>query len=198
MIRADEDVVRRVLQPHQDLIFKAVHGAWADWRELPLGGRLLFPGRTRACLIHDFMVQRAMAAWSSDSSVRVIQKDETAKFIVADQVVLRFKKADDRGLGSNIPTQASMEFAGQQYELPGLPDAHKVEVVYLLNRLQTQIDQILVVARDGDKRLWDYSIAPAETADIIPLPTSGIPEPLRGARVKVRKTDDDKKKDIGE
>ena len=199
MIRADENVVRQVLRSYEGAIFNVVHGAWSDWRELPLGGRLLFPGRTRACLVHDFMVQRAIAAWAGDSAVRVIRRDETAKFVIADQVVLRFKKADAiGGLGSNIPTQASLEFTEQQYELPGMPDVHKVEVVYALNRLQTQIDRVVVVARDGEVLIWEYAIAPKTTAEIIPLPTLTSDATL-GARVRVRKADEgEKKKDTSE
>ncbi len=198
MIRADEDVVRRVLQPYEDAIFQAVHGAWSDYQELNLGGRLLFPGRSRACLVHDFMVRRAISTWTDDTAVRVIRRDETAKFVVADQVLLRLKKADDRGFGSNIPTQASLGFIEQQHEPPGIPNVHKVEVVYLLNRLQTQIDRVVVVARDGDELLWDYVIAPAATADVISLPSAGSSEPERGARIKVRKSHDDKKEETGE
>jgi hypothetical protein len=197
MIRADESIVRQVLRSYEEPIFNVVHGAWSDWRELPLGGRLLFPGRTRACLVHDFMVQRAIACWAGDSAVRVIRRDETAKFVIADQVVLRFKKADDRGLGSNIPTQASLEFTEQQYELPGMPDVHKIEVVYALNRLQTQIDRVVVVARDGEVLLWEYAIAPETTAEIISLPTPTSDAAL-GARVRVRKAEGDKKKDASE
>jgi hypothetical protein len=198
MIRADENIVQSVLRSYEDAIFKAVHGAWSDWRELPLGGRLLFPGRTRACLVHDFMVQRAIAAWTGDSAVRVIRRDETAKFVVAGQVLLRFKKADDRGLGSNIPTQAALDFAEQQHELPGIPNVHKIEVVYALNRLQTQIDRVVVVARDGDAVIWDYPIVPVATAEVIMLPTQTSESP-KSARVRVRKTDEaDKKKDGSE
>jgi hypothetical protein len=198
MIRADEDVVRRVLQPYEDAIFQSVHGAWGGYQELNLGGRLLFPGRSRACLVHDFMVHRAISAWTGDSAVRVIRQDETAKFVVADQVLLRLKKADDRGFGSNIPTQASLGFIEQQHDLPGIPNVHKVEVLYLLNRLQTQIDRVVVVARDGDELLWDYVIAPATTADVISLPSASSSEPERGARIKVRKADHDKKEQTGE
>jgi hypothetical protein len=144
------------------------------------------------------MVQRAISGWSDDSAVRVIHRDETAKFVILDRVLLRFKKADDRGLGSNIPTQASLNFVEQQQELPGIPDAHKVEIVYVLNRLQTQIDRVVVVARDGDERLWDYVIAPTDTAEVIPLPMAPSAEPVRGARIKVRKSDTDKQKDNGE
>jgi hypothetical protein len=126
----------------------------------------------------------------------LIRRDETAKFVVADQVVLRFKKADDRGLGSNIPTQASLEFTEQQYELPGMPDVHKIEVVYALNRLQTQIDRVVAVARDGDALLWDYAIVPTTTAEVVSLPAPAS-EPTQGARVRVRKGDEaDKKKTL--
>jgi hypothetical protein len=198
MIRADEDTVRSVLYPYHDVLFEIAHGAWSDWRVLPLGGKLLFPGRSRACLVFDFMVQRAIAVWGNDSSVRIIRKDETAKFVIGNQVLLRLKKADDRGLGSNIPTQASLNFSMQQCELPGIPDMHKVEVVYILNSLQTQIDRIVVVARDGEERLWDYVVLPSTTADVIPLPLVTHAETERAVKVRVRKVEDEKKKDSSE
>ena len=198
MMRPDEDLVRAVLEPFEYGIYQAIYGAWKDYHELGLGGRLLFPSRSRACLVYDFMVNRFISTFADDAKVRVIRRDETVKFVIADQVVLRLKKADDRGLGSNIPTQASLDFVGQQYELPGIPDVHKVEVVYQLNFIQTQIDKVVVVARDGDERLWDYVIAPTTTADIIPLPLVATAEPERGARIKLRKIKDDKKKDTGE
>jgi hypothetical protein len=195
---ADENVVREVLNPYENGIYQAIHGAWNDFKELNLGGRLLFPSRSRACLVHDFMVQRVISSLADDNTVRVMRRDETVKFLIADQVLLRLKKADDRGLGSNIPTQASLDFIGQQFEIPGIPDVHKIEVVYLLNSMQTQVDKVVVVARDGDDRLWDYAIIPTTTADVIQLPLTPIAEPERGARVKVRNIKDDKKKDTGE
>jgi hypothetical protein len=198
MIRADESVVRVVLQSYEHTVFNAVHGAWNDWRDLALGGRLLFPGRSRACLIHDFMVQRAIMAWANDSAIRVIRGDETAKFVVDELVLLRFKKADSRGLGSNIPTQASLSFIDQQYELPGIPNVHKIEIVYELNRLQTQINRVVAVARDGEERLWDYVIAPSTTAAVIPMPLASNYDALPSARIKVRKPDGEKKKDSSE
>lgn len=200
MIRADENTVRAALQPHHDIIFRAAHGAWKDWQALPLSGRLLFPGRSRACLVHDFIVQKAIAGWSANPAVRIIQQDETAKFVIGETVLLRFKKADDRGLGSNIPTQAFLNFAEQQAELPGIPNVHKVEVVYVLNRLQTQIDHVVVVARDGDVRLWGYLVTPESTAEIVPLPiaASGA-EPERGAKITIKKpANDDKKSEASE
>ncbi len=197
MTEAVEDIVRSVLAPYETKLFQAVHGAWEDWKTLGLAGRLLFLGRSRACLVHDFMVQRAIAAFTGDAVVRTIRRDETAKFVFAGQVALRFKKADDNGLGSNIETEATLDFVEQQQELPGIPNVHKIEVVYILNKLRTQIERVVVVARDGDVRLWNYLIAPVTTAEIVPLPVAK-PQPERGARIKVRGTDKDQRKETGE
>jgi len=114
---------------------------------------------------------------------------------------LRFKKADDRGLGANIPTQAALDFAEQQHELPGIPNVHKVEVVYVLNRLQTQVDRVVVVARDGDVRLWDYVVERTGGADVIPMPILPDESDLeRRAKIVVKKpaASDDKTSEVGE
>jgi hypothetical protein len=194
MTEADEDVVRGVLAPHETKLFQAIHGAWDDWKALGLGGRLLFPGRTRACLVHDFIVQRAIASFTDDPAVRTLRHDETAKFLFAGKVVLRFKKADDNGLGPNIETEATLDFIDQQQELPGIPNVHKVEAVYILNKLRTQIERVVVVARNGNVRLWGYVIAPTTTAEIVPMPVAK-PQPDRGARIRIRGAAKDQKKE---
>ena len=198
MTMADEQAVRAILANYETILFNATHGGWEDWRALQLGGRLLFPARSRACVVYDFIVQRAMTALADDKAVRVIQRDETVKFIFADTVALRFKKANDNGLGSNIQTQATLGFVEQQQELPGLPNVHKVEVVYVLNRLQTRIEQVLVAARDGDICLWNYDIAPDTGAQVIPLAMPNTGDGGRGARVKLRVVDEGKQHETGE
>jgi hypothetical protein len=195
---ADEDVVRVALANHETLIYQAVHEAWGDWKALQLAGRLMFMGRSRACLVYDFIVQRVRSAFDGNKNVRVITRDETAKFLFNDQVVVRFKKANENGLGSNIETQATMDFVDQQQELPGIPDVHKVEILYVLNRFQTHIDQVQVVARDGNTILWNYVLAPAESAGIVPLPLTPAAEPERRAKIKLRAAKGDQQKDAGE
>lgn len=188
MTLTDEQVVRATLSKYEPAIFKAVQDGWRDWEGLELNGRLLFRARSRACLVYDFVVKRAIAALDGDTGVRIVRRDETVKFIFGNSIVMRFKKANGNGLGSNIETQATLDFVAQQQEMPGLGDVHKVEVVYVLNSLQTQVSEVLVVARDGDIRLWSYTIVPATTAEIITLPTSVAPAIERGARVKLRDT----------
>lgn len=195
---ADEQVVRATLAKYETTFFSAFHGGWEDWRALQLGGRLLFPARSRACVVYDFIVQRAMAALVDDKTVNVIRRDETVKFLFGGGVALRIKKANDKGLGSNIKTQATLGFVEQQQDLPGMPGVHKVEMVYVLNHLQTKIEQVLVAARDGDICLWNYGITPNGASMVVPLPTPQPGDGDRGARVKLRVVDEGKKYETGE
>lgn len=197
MILTDERAVRAALAKYEPALFQAVHKGWKDWQGSTHNRPLIFTARSRACLVYDYIVQRAIAAFDGDPAVRIILRDETARFIFTDKVVLRFKKANGNGLGANIRTQATLSFVEQQQELPGLSHVQKVEVVYVLNALQTQVVEVLVTARDGDVRLWHYALAPDTTAEIIPLPTPVIPTTERGARIKVRGATDEQNSKTG-
>ena len=200
MPMADEQAVRAVLTKYEPVLFAATHGGWDDWRALGLGGRLLFQARSRACVVYDFIVQRAMAALAEDPAVRVLRRDETVKFVFHDTVALRFKKANEKGLGSNIRTQATLGFVEQQLELPDVPNVHKVEVVYVLNDLQTRVEQVLVAARDGDVCLWNYDVKVDVGAQVIPMPARLPDQPSggQGARTKLRAVDEGMKRDTRE
>lgn len=196
---ADQDAVQATLKEFEDAILDVVHGAWREFRQLQqtLAAPLLY-ARTRACFVQDLMVQRAQTVFAENPRVRVIEKDETAKFVFDGRVVVRFKKADASGLGSNIQTQAVMQFVEQQQDLPGFPDMHKVEVLYHLNKLQTQIDHVMVVARDGGRQLWEYPITAAEEAGQVVMFPAVHEEPQRGAKIKIRKPDTGSEKKQGE
>ena len=149
--------IQQALAKWESALLDIVHGAWADWLSLPNRSRLRFP-RTRANIVYDLMVDRAIAAFNEEAEVRAIVKDETAKFLFGQRILVRFKKGDGNGLGSNIETQAVLAFTDPQLLIPGLPDVQKVDVVYNLNDLQTMIERVAVSARDNNIRLWSYDI----------------------------------------
>jgi hypothetical protein len=197
MTLADEQTVRASLAKYETALFKAVHSGWEDWRALQLSGRLIFQARSRACVVYDFVVQHAIAAFVNDASIMVLTKNETIKFVINDVVVLRFKKASENGLGSNIQTQSTLDFIEQQQELPGLQSLHKVELVYVLNQLQTRIEDVMIVARDGNIRLWGYSITADANPTIVSLPTSVSVDAGHNVRIKLRSIDDGNNQEKG-
>ncbi len=190
MASAIEADVRKLLDGLEDDVLEIVHGAWDDW--MAAGLQVLFP-RSRAVLMHDFVVRHAMAKWGERADIHFVERDETVKFLIRQLLLLRFKKANGNGLGSNITTQAVLAFTDPQLLLPGIPDVQKIEVLYELSDLETKIDRVVVVARDGDRKLWEYEIEDRRgLAPVVPLPPRAPTQPAAPV-VRLRRKDQDEK-----
>lgn len=174
-----EEEVRAVLAPFHQRIRKVVERAWAEWKAMSdyrAGQNLatvLYP-RTVANYVFDAIARYAIEEFAGDVSVRVVVEPQTIKlFFRGGEVLARFKKGDDSKLGQNNPTQSSIAFEAVSNDLfGGLLSSTKVEFVWMPNAISTRLDRVLVVARDGDRRLWDYEIGAAEdgTNAILPMP----------------------------
>ncbi len=153
------DEVEPILKPFEPHLCEIVLGAWEDWMESSEAERYLFP-RTRATIVHDRMVDRALRLLPSLPGINYIERDQTVSFILDDQVLFRFKKGDSSGLSRNFPTQQALAFHDHQRSLFGPLEWIRVEVVYVLNRFKTCVENVFIVARDGSKIAWLYDILP--------------------------------------
>lgn len=180
-----QEAVRPILDPIAADLVAVVHGAWSDWLESGHGGTWRCK-RSRANFVWEQMIDRAHRAFSEDPFIHIIEGAETMRFLIKDEVLFRFKKADDTGRSSNVATQLAIDFHDHEKDLLGLPEVQRVEVVYKLNRLETAIADVCVVARDSNRVLWEYSLLDAGEAVVpIPLPMP-LPERPAGGIVKLR------------
>lgn len=185
-----ESHVQSVLQPFHSTLASIVSGAWAKWRSSELG---LQPasGRTRACIVWDAMMQHALDAFENDPRVDVVSRSQTYYFLIDDTVVLRFKKGNVSGLSRNYPTQEALKFHEPENDLFGYPT--KVEVVYVLDHTETEVSQILVVARNANQVIWSYNLVENTAANVVDLAVEQ-PVPQRETRRIVRLKDDKSRK----
>jgi hypothetical protein len=179
------EVVEPALKRLEPAIVDIYRGSWEDWKADPRCGVYLYK-RTRADLMHEHAVRRALAAFTGVRGVRPLPGQETCHFICDDRVLFRFKKGDDDGRTSNIQTELALAYHDPQATLFDLPDVHRVDVAYVLSPLQTDLAKIFVVGRDQDRILWRYDVLgrAGEFGDITPLPTR--PLPPRQSLVKPR------------
>jgi hypothetical protein len=166
--------VRRILAPREGTINKIVLDAWDRWWRNP--ERTLLNRRSRACLIHNYMMLSARGAFAGDRGIHIIEGQETLFFLAEDRLLFRLKKGDDHGFSNNISTQASLAFNDPEQMLIDLPPVGRIDITYALNRFETLIDRVLVVARDSDRIAWSYAIYPRSDETELPalLPTRPI------------------------
>lgn len=156
-----KDEVQRVFRPYEREVTDYLLQAWDRWWKNP--DRMTLYRRSRACLIHNYTMNAAIPGFKDRKGVHVIEKpqQETAYFVIDQRLLFRIKKGDASGFTRNYPTQASLAFVDQSEDLSlfaDLPDVWRVDIAYVMNYLQTKIEQIVVVARDEYRILWSYLI----------------------------------------
>jgi len=166
----NQDEVKALLAKFETRLRSVVDGAWREWQEFPLRGRFIFQRRARAVIVFDFIARLAVAEFDGDPDVRVDVKKQTVHFLFRDQVFLRFKKGNEKGVGSNIATQAVLDFIDPQGVIPGLvPEIMKIEIVYTPDKIGVGLEEVAVVARGLQKRIWAYPLD-RPSAVIEPMP----------------------------
>lgn len=124
-------------------------------------------GRFRSNSIHEIMIDEIRKA-AGESLFRgrgrwVLRAD--------DDLIVQFKKIDASGRTSNIPTKAAQEWQ-TQLNLPGMPPAMRVTLGYRLDKMNTEVVDVCLVARDGDRIIWRESLDGQQDMFATPLRTA--------------------------
>jgi hypothetical protein len=174
------DDVKLLLDSRGPAVCRIFLNTWDRWWNNP--DRLVLDfKRTRATNMHNYMMREAPAAFADDPGVRLIYGQETTYFVVEQRLVFQLKMGDSCGISSNIEMQASLAFIDPQQTLPGIPELERVDIVYVLNPLETLINRILVVARDCEHVVWRYQIYPRSYEGKSPVTLPARPVPLMPA-----------------
>jgi hypothetical protein len=175
-----EYVVRRVLASREPALMSAVLGGWTDCKTHTLGWWRR--KSTRAAIMWEATVDRAVGGLQDDRGMQIVNHYDTRSFIFDDAVLLRFKKGDIGRFSRNFPTPLALAFHSHDMDLFGHPGLMRVEVVHMLNRRQTEIDSVGIVARNRRRILWWYELGidAGETTPVLPFgPLPIAPRPTR-------------------
>jgi len=183
-----EPAVKSILADFELRIRAILEGAWEDWLKEPNRG--MKSARTRASTVFDYIKHRAVAEFDGDPHIRVIPRGQSVQFLFKDEVLIRFKKANAVGLGSNIETDAVLRFIDPQMSLPDLlPEILRVDVCYHLDTLATKMETLTVAARDKNQKIWSYELARPATGAVLPFePKLPVGPDSIGTEVRPRPT----------
>ena len=174
MAIAVQSEVEPIIGAFADRLRAVLDRAMEDWLATPDRSRFRY-ARTRANIIFEHIIRHALDEFDGDGAetVKALVEAQTVKFLLHNWVLARFKKGNAKGVGSNIETGAFLSFVDPQGSFAGLPEIHRIEIVYQLNFLATDYAEVAVVARDRHTRIWAYPLTSRPTAEVIPL----VPRP---------------------
>lgn len=168
----NQETVMTVLGDYSPVLKNIVLSAWQDWLATPNRGIYKYP-RTRANIVFEYMIKHARQAFRDDKNVRELERNETSKFVMKGKVVFRFKKGNEQGISSNVPTFSALAYNDPQQTLISLPTIQRVDIVYVLNRFETLIDYVSIVARSAGDIAWSYDIYDRSVdGEVVPMPST--------------------------
>jgi hypothetical protein len=148
--------------------------------------------RTDSADIFDCVIQAAIVEFDGKPGVEVFKGGATARFLFANKVLVRFKKANRRGAGQNVKTSANDNFLDPRLPFADAPKAMKVEICWKLNALGTGYSGLFVTSRNGVGVLWSYEM-PGGAQEAIRFPTKpAVDRPrakLKAANAKKKSQD---------
>lgn len=164
-----ENMCRTILAPYAEILWNIPHRAWDRFNALPDRAPLAAQPRVRANVVWAYMQEEATEHLLARPGVKPIDAFETRTFLIADEVLVRFKLLDADGRSRNYQTRRARLY-NLNYPIKGIaPSAIRVDVGYRLNELQTAIAAIEVSHRSGKHIAWRFSLDQPAEAIVIPI-----------------------------
>ena len=130
----------------------------------------------------------------------VVRHFDTVSFVMDDTVLLRLKKADMELQSSNVQTVLSSLFHRHDADLYGYSGLQRVESAYVLNKFETEMAWIGVVAREKKAKLFHFEFNELSFPAEVPLPFPALPKasPADIAKIRHILPDEQKRDEKGE
>lgn len=175
-------------------LLASIEYGWARWKAHP--DHLNFRrGCTRASLVWEACVDKAIELFNGDAGVHVVEHHDTVSFIFDGVVLVRFKKADAKLYSSNYSTLLAEAYHDAAPDLFGYAGEQRVEAVYVLNPYHTDVAWAGIVARDGSKIIWNYELSSGAKPMVL---RPAAEKKSTAGLAKVKKPTDEKTKKSGE
>jgi hypothetical protein len=162
------DAAHEALSQHFQTLWSVIDGAWNDYQtKIPDDVRAIASTRSRASLVHDFMVKRSLEL--EDTTSDVSSRKHRMMFVLIFKsnnglIAMRLKKLDEDGISRNNPTKQVIDFRNQDI-IPGLEARHHLEIGYILSSTQDHIQSIELVCPSGDGIYWRAEVTPVATRE---------------------------------
>jgi len=152
-----------ILQPYYSALSRTIEKAFDRYNNFK--DKVGHSPRSRASLIHDFMVNEAEKEFDDIPEVSTHSYRGLFALYFHDKLIIRFKKLNNKLKAANIPTQQALRFdAQEQLSLfPGEPIAlATLTAGYVPGQAWTKIEKIAIVCWHNSELLWCLPIEKEE------------------------------------
>jgi hypothetical protein len=171
-----------LFRPYFDALRAVVEGSWSDWSKNALASQVQHR-RVRANVVWNQFIARAKREFPLGGDIRVEVMKGWEGLLFKGVAFVRFKKASKALFTSNYQTSQAVAFHDAHQDLLG-NGICRVELVYVLDRSETEIERICLVQRHKRYVAWTLDLKGGEDNRQVVLPF--IPRSPAGPKVAER------------
>ncbi|MGB5686820.1 MAG: hypothetical protein WBM35_13475 [Candidatus Electrothrix sp.] len=125
----DKDIIEGYLGEHLKTLYNSIVNGFEKAIPVIRAGSRIYDQTTKSAIIRDFIVKEAQ----KDFQISFFEKKGKLTVLYIENVIIRFKKLNNRLLAGNVPTHQSKKFSNQN-NLPGFSSPTiNLNAGYLLN-----------------------------------------------------------------
>ena len=152
-------------------IDKCIEDGIKLWFELPAKHRMMASPRSRASSIHDYIKAMAIERFQPLPNIELFEVRGLFLIKFGEEVLLRFKKVNEKYLSQNIPTAQTWRFMQQGVQEPlfGVPYATTVIAGYRTDKAHAEIQWTGITCPNGKQNLWRIDFDKTYAAPAVPI-----------------------------
>lgn len=156
------------IRPFSKDFVHIVQSAWEDWRKGPFAPQMQRKS-VRAMVVWNQMLTHAKRRFDGLEGIRVDELSPYEGIFIGRDIFVRMKKADEKLLSRNYPTRSALAFIDQNQDMFG--GIARLELVYQLDKSETNIDRVVLVQRHKKSVAWMIDLHGEDpmTQNVIPL-----------------------------
>lgn len=132
--------------------------------------------RVRANYVWNQLIAHAKRRFDGRGQIRVETLRNWDGVLIEESVFVRLKKGTDTLLSRNYPTQAALAFHDPVRDLFG--GIARLELLYILNDAETDVDRIVLIQRHKNTVAWDIDLTPVEEVAQNVMPFAPVDEQI--------------------
>ncbi len=191
-----QEEAEQAVRPFASQCVAVIRSAFDDWLEGPYTHQMQRKS-LRANIISNQMLANARRVFDNVPGVRVGDVPGYTGLLVADNIFIRMKKADENLMSRNYPTKSALSYVDQSKDMFG--GLVRLELVYQLGAYGTKIERIALLQRHKSKVVWHIDLLDTNSAfqEVLPFAQPPAPEGTAAQRVlKPKRKSKKEEKDV--
>ena len=166
-----KEEAKELLEPYAQLFYNAITGGFEDYKINDSERGHIHDKCVKSNLVRSYVLNRIRQIIAQHPELKFKEQNRMFAIIIADKVIVRFKKLNTLFRSENIPTKQARAFRNRDITFLGVK-ALPIDAGWRLDDFYSEIEDVHFVCPDGKGNLWRI---PLENLSIQKKQTTAFP-----------------------